>query len=85
MIVRQRARVFAPRGDLYVGLPVGHERVCFDTHRIHSPIAVLSYLQDPELLEFSGINDHGEFMRDIAPELLSDCDYGCGLYWFTKH
>jgi SAM-dependent methyltransferase len=81
---KELARVLAPGGSLYLGLPVGHERVCFNAHRVHSPRTVLSYLQDLELLEFSGVNDRGEFMRNIAPELLSDCDYGCGLYWFTR-
>ena len=81
---RELARVLAPGGNLYIGLPVGRERVCFNAHRVHSPRTLLRYLNDLRLLEFSGVNDQAEFLRNTVPEVLNDCEYGCGLYWFTK-
>lgn len=82
---RELARVLSPGGNLYVSLPVGHERVCFNAHRIHSPRRLLSYFDDLRLIEFSGINDKVEFLRNADPDVLDECDYGCGLYWFTKN
>jgi hypothetical protein len=81
---KELARVLAPGGNLFIGLPVGRERVCFNAHRVHAPRTLLSYLNGLKLLEFSGVNDKVEFLRNTDPDVLNDCDYGCGLYWFTK-
>lgn len=78
------ARILAPGGNLFFSLPVGKPRLCFNAHRIHAPQQVLEYLGSLTLVEFSGIDDCGHFQRDIAPADLQSCDYGCGLFGFTK-
>jgi SAM-dependent methyltransferase len=82
--VAELARVLAPGGRLYFALPMGVPRVCFNAHRIHSWEMVLSYSTNLRLLEFSGVTDEGNLVENIAPERLSSCEYGCGLFLFSK-
>ena len=81
---RELARVLAPGGNLYFGLPIGKPRVCFNAHRIHSPAQILKYFCGLKLVEFSFVEDSGRFLQNIAPEIASNAKYGCGLFHFTK-
>ena len=78
------SRILAPNGNLYFSLPIGRPRLCFNAHRIHSTIQILNYFSDLKLKELSGIVDNGKFIRNIDIKVLDSCDYGCGLFWFTK-
>jgi SAM-dependent methyltransferase len=81
---KELARVLAPGGKLYLGVPVGRERVCFNSHRVHAPGTIASYMDGLKLVEFSGIGDDGKFHTDISLDSMAACEYGCGLYLFTK-
>lgn len=81
---RELARVLAPGGNLFFSLPVGKPRLCFNAHRIHAPQQILDYFADLDLVELSGIDDAEQFVEGIEIERLAACDYGCGLFWFTK-
>lgn len=81
---RELARILAPGGNLYFSVPVGRPRVCFNAHRIHSPGRILEYFYDLKLVEFSGVSDNGGFIENVDPEELSDSNYACGLFHFTK-
>jgi hypothetical protein len=81
---RELTRILAPGGNLYFSLPVGKPRLCFNAHRIHSPQKVLEYFHDLELIEFSGIDDDGNFREKIPPKSLEKSDYACGLFLFKK-
>jgi len=81
---RELARVLAPGGNLYFGLPIGRPRVCFNAHRIHSPDQILDYFPTLKLTEFSLVGDNGRFSRDVVPEQGRNLKYGCGLFHFTK-
>ncbi len=78
------SRVLAPEGWLYLSLPIGKERVCFNAHRIHDPIWPISTLADLKLEEFSVVNDNGEYVNNVDPEQYRDSYYACGLYLFRK-
>ena len=78
-------RVLKPGGTLYIGTPVGQERVCFDAHRVFHPTTVLRIFGDLELQEFSLIDDKGEHIIPNADiEQAASCRYGCGLFEFVK-
>lgn len=81
---RELARVLAPGGNLFFGVPVGRPRVCFNAHRIHSPDQILSYFGDLELKEFSLVGDDGHFTRNAEMDRGRTARYGCGLFHFTK-
>ena len=42
--VRELARILAPGGRLYLGTPIGRERVCFNSERVFSPKTILEAL-----------------------------------------
>ena len=81
---RELARVLAPGGNLYFSLPVGKSRVCFNAHRVHSPMQILDYFKDLDLVEFSGVNDIGKLMKKASPKDFESCEYSLGLFHFTK-
>jgi hypothetical protein len=80
----QLARVLAPGGSLFFGLPVGQERTCFNAHRVHSPQTICDYFKDLDLIEFSGVHDDGTFVERSSLESFTDDAYACGMYWFRK-
>ena len=81
---KELSRVLAPRGNLYFSLPIGKPKLCFNAHRIHSTQQILEYFSDLKLLELSGVDDDGNFLENIDRNILDSCNYGCGLFWFTK-
>ena len=82
---KELSRVLAVNGNIYFSVPVGKPRLCFNAHRIHSPKQIISYFQDLDLVELSGIDDQGYFIRNIDINLLENSDYACGLFWFKKN
>jgi len=78
------SRILAVNGNLYFSVPVGKPRLCFNAHRIHSPNQIIEYFINLELVEFSGVDDKGNFKRNIDTSHLEDSSYACGLFQFTK-
>lgn len=77
-------RVARTGGRLYLSLPVGRERVCFNAHRIHAPQTVLSMFPQMKLVEFSYVDDLGQFHQSASPAQAEGLDYGCGMFLFEK-
>lgn len=82
--IQELARVLEPGGNLYFTTPVGRQRVNFNAHRVHSPQQILDWFQDLKLVHFSGVNDAHEFCENIEPSELSNSEYACGMFHFTK-
>ena len=81
---KELSRILSKGGNLYFSLPVGRPRLCFNAHRVHSPKQIIDYFANLHLLEFSGIDDKGAFVRNTSMELLENMNYACGLFHFTK-
>lgn len=81
---RELARILAPGGRLYITLPIGAPRVCFNAHRVHSPSQVLEYFSGLELLEFGATDDQGRLRHDPQPADFEEARYSCGFFLFTK-
>lgn len=81
---QELSRVLAQNGNLYFSLPVGKPKVCFNAHRIHSPKQIIDYFNHLKLVEFSGIDDKGNFKENIDINSLENSNYACGLFWFKK-
>lgn len=77
-------RVLKPGGRLYLSLPVGRERVCFNAHRVHSPSSVIGMLKKLKLIEFSWVDDAGRFHDNGSPHMAEGQDYACGMFVFEK-
>ena len=77
-------RVVSRGGTLYLSLPVGRERVCFNAHRVHSPSTVLQMFPGLKLVEFSLVDDKGRFHENVSTHAATNLEYGCGLFLFEK-
>jgi SAM-dependent methyltransferase len=82
--LRELERILAPGGQLLLSMPVGRERVEFNAQRVWHPIKPLELFSDLKLLEFSAVNDRGEFVQKTTPDSFAGARYACGLYRFTK-
>jgi GDP-L-fucose synthase len=77
-------RILAPGGRLYLSVPVGVERVCFNAHRVFSPRTIIAQLPALQLLSFAAVRDDGS-LQDPAD--LADVEserFACGLFEFVK-
>jgi hypothetical protein len=81
---RELARILAPGGNLYLGVPVGRERVEFNAHRIFNPLTVLGFFRGLELVDFAAVDDNDCFVSKPSPSDFNNSDYACGLYHFVK-
>jgi predicted SAM-dependent methyltransferase len=84
LAVGKLQRVLRPGGRLFLSVPVGRERVCFNAHRVHAPGTIQSYVPGLRLESFSLIDDAGRFTEQVPFEAANGLDYGCGLFEFVK-
>ena len=77
-------RIMRPGGKLFLSLPIGRERVCYNAHRVHAPDSVIRIFEKLRLVEFSYIDDAGELRERRMPSSASELQYGCGLFEFEK-
>jgi SAM-dependent methyltransferase len=78
------SRVLAPKGRLYLSVPIGRERLMFNAHRIFSPSTVLSAMSELDLISFSAADDSGRFHPDTEPGDFDHAVYSCGFFEFGK-
>ena len=77
-------RIVRPGGKLFLSLPVGRERVCFNGHRIHAPNSVIDMFRQLRLVEFSYVDDARQLREQQQPSAANDLEYGCGLFLLEK-
>ena len=84
--ISELSRVLAPGGDLYVAVPTGVSRTCFNAHRIMNPLDVVTAFASEgiRLRDFCIVTDQGDYLIDVNPENFADQQYGCGMFHFTK-
>ena len=77
-------RVLKPGGTLFLSVPVGRERVCFNAHRVFSSSTVKDFFRELQLKAFSLVDDAGQFTEEVPPKAAAALEYGCGLFEFVK-
>jgi hypothetical protein len=77
-------RILCVGGKLYVSVPIGDERVCFNAHRVHDPESVIRMFSELKLIEFSYIDDRGQMQEKQRVARADNLHYGCGLFEFEK-
>jgi SAM-dependent methyltransferase len=82
--VGEIAQSLAPRGRLYLGTPIGRERVCFNSERVFSPKTILDALQDLRPVSLAAIDEADRFVPDADLDRMMRLPYGCGLFELTK-
>jgi hypothetical protein len=78
------SRVIQPGGRLFVSFPVGRDRIEFNSQRVIDPIRAVSLFPGMDLIEFSMINDHREFIENADLSEAQSQEYACGLYCLEK-
>lgn len=78
------ARVLAPGGRLYLSVPVGEERICFNAHRIFAPETILKLSNPLVLRSFALVDDSGKFWPESVLEQAHGLHYGCGMFVLEK-
>jgi SAM-dependent methyltransferase len=81
---KELSRVIKPRGYLYLSIPIGRERICFNAHHVFNPFTILKYCKDLELVEFNMVDDDGKLHRDIKIKEFKDMEYSLGMFKFRK-
>lgn len=82
--MKELERVLKIGGKLVFGIPIGRERVMFNAHRIHFPETIIFHFSKCKLLEFSVVNDAGEFIKNADVNNYNNSNYSCGLFHFEK-
>lgn len=80
------AKITKSDGLLYISVPIGNvQSIEFNAHRIFSPTTIVDAARrlDLSLVEFSYIDDNGDFVERVDPQGVR-CDFGCGCYMFRK-
>ncbi len=78
------SRVLTPNGSLFLSVPVGQERACFNAHRVFDPASVIGMFANLRLQDCAFVDDAGRYLENVAPETMAGCDYGCGMFHFVK-
>lgn len=82
--IKELKRVVKKNGHLLFVTPVGVSRIQFNAHRIYSYEMVLDLFSGFALNDFSLVLDNGDFISPAKAELVSQQQYGCGCFWFSK-
>jgi SAM-dependent methyltransferase len=77
-------RVVSHGGSLLLSMPIGRERICFNAHRVHDANSVLKLFPQMKLMEFSYVDDAGQYNEYRSVEDAMKLEYGCGLFRFEK-
>ena len=81
---RELQRIVSSGGKLFLSLPIGRERICFNAHRVHAPASVSAMFSQMRLVEFSYVDDNGQFREAQPVSAASQLEYGCGMFQFVK-
>ena len=77
-------RVVQVGGKLMLSVPVGVEKVCFNAHRVFNPKTIVDIFDQMNLINFSLIDDDGNYRESCELSEGAFLTYGCGLFAFEK-
>jgi SAM-dependent methyltransferase len=78
------ARVLRPGGRAYVSVPVGHQRVQFNAHRVLHPATILEAVAPLELISFAAVDDAGVFHAECDPADYGSARFACGMFELSR-
>ena len=83
-VLKAMQRVLKPGGCLYIGVPIGKERVEFNSQRVFDPSTIVEKLDELTLKSFSVVDEKGELIQNTDIAKFSNCSLCCGLFEFIK-
>jgi SAM-dependent methyltransferase len=81
---REFARVLAPHGRLYLSVPVGRERVEFNSHRVFAPKTIIDAFLPLQLVAFNAVDDRDVLHLNAEPANYAASTFSCGMFEFVK-
>lgn len=80
------ARMLRPGGRLYLSVPVGPQVIEYNAQRIFAPVTLVRAAEELglKLMEFSYVDDAGNFHERCGLEEAAYCQYGCGCFLFRR-
>ncbi len=77
-------RITSKGADVYIGVPIGQERLEFNAHRVFDPSTIVRLFDQCDLVEFSMVDDENNFHENVEPAFAQKLRYGCGLFHFRS-
>lgn len=84
LAVNEVKRVLASKANFYFSVPIGIQRLEFNSQRVFAPQTVLDMFKEFELVEFSVVNDKDDLIINAQPIDFNQAEYSCGLFHFRK-
>ena len=82
--LEQFKRVLAPGGVLYLGVPIGRQRLCFNAHRVFYPRTIVDACAPLTLVSFSAVDDGDRMVASPRLDQFDSANFSCGLFEFQK-
>ena len=82
---KELQRVLAKDGKLYISVPIGKSKVCFNAHRVFSAEDIVKEFSNCMLIGFSAVDDKGNFLGISEVDIYKNSDYSLGMFIFTKN
>jgi SAM-dependent methyltransferase len=82
--IEELKRVCAINGNILFVTPIGKPRIEYNAHRIYAPNMIIDYFKGFKLLDFSFVDDNGNFISHSNINEAQNLNYGCGCFWFNK-
>ncbi len=82
---KELSRILKPNGYLYISVPIGRERICFNAHRVFSPNTVIEMFSALSLVDFSFADDNKNYLDEVNLDSAINSEYACGMFVFTKN
>lgn len=82
--------ILKPNGIFYFSVPIGHQRIEYNAHRVFSLNYLVEFLSDKfEITNFDYVDDDGNLHENIILSLTDlntnfNCKYGCGIFELRK-
>jgi hypothetical protein len=81
---RELTRVLAPGGRLYLSVPIGRERVEFNSHRVFAPATIIGAFAPLQLAAFNAVDDDDALRMNADPMAFAAARFSCGMFEFLK-
>lgn len=69
---------------ILIVVPVGESRIYFNAHRVYDPKEFCDLFDKCKLIQFSFVDDFGEFVMPAKIEDVVNQKYACGCFYFRK-
>jgi len=82
--IDQFKRVLKPGGYLYLSVPIGRQRLCFNAHRVFYPRTIVDACAPLRLVSFSAVTDADRMVATPTLDEFDHASFSCGLFEFQK-